>query len=138
LLKAESWFPPCRGSPTDMTPLDPPAPRQEPLRPRAHIKLLAEQLWMNPGLGKGSAEPLAGVLGHTGLQLLAQFAVVEVAADQDQLVFALPVPVRVIDREAFAGQVKHMAPLTFVEPEDPFGTEHAAGQLVIEEVLELA
>ena len=31
-----------------------------------------------------------------------------------------------------------MAALTFVKPQDPLGAEYAAGQLVIEEVLELA
>ena len=63
---------------------------------------------------------------------------VEVAADQDQLVFALALPFGVIDRKAFAGQVKHMTPLTLVEPEDALGAKHATGQLVIEEILELA
>jgi len=70
--------------------------------------------------------------------LLAQLAVVEVTADQHQLVLALALPFGVIDRETFAGQMKDMAPLTFVKPENPLGPKHAAGQLVVQEVLELA
>ena len=64
---------------------------------------------------------------------------VEVLADQHDLVLALWArPVRVVDREAFAGQVKDVTPLAFVEPEDALGPKHAGGQLVVEKVLELA
>ena len=86
-----------------------------------------------------SGEALAGILGHARLQLAPQLVVVEVLADQHNLVLAGRIrPVGVVDREALAGQVKHMPPLTFVEPQDPLGPEDFRGQLVVEEVLEFA
>ena len=84
------------------------------------------------------AESFASILGHTGLKLLAQTVVVEIAADDHQLVLARSRPVAVINGEAFARKVKHMSPLAFVEPEDPLGTEHRGGELIVEEILKFA
>ncbi len=95
----------------------------------------------HPGVDwTGSAKTLAGIPRHAGLQLAAQQGVIQLLADQDQLVAAIGwgAPVAVVDGEAFTRQMKHMPPFTFVEPEDAFGTEHAGGQLVVEEVLEFA
>ena len=75
---------------------------------------------------------------HTGLELFPQFVVVDVAADQHQLILAITGPVGVVDRKAFARQMEHMAAFAFVEPEDSLGPEHLLGHLVVEEVLELA
>ena len=75
---------------------------------------------------------------HTGLKLFPQFVVVDVAADQHQLIFAITGPVGVVDGKAFACQMEHMAAFAFVEPEDSLGPEHLLGHLVVEEVLELA
>ena len=75
---------------------------------------------------------------HTRLELLPQCGVVDVAADQHQLIFAITGPVGVVDGKAFACQMEHMAAFAFVEPEDSLGPEHLLGHLVVEEVLELA
>ena len=75
---------------------------------------------------------------HTGLELFPQFVVVDVAADQHQLIFAITGPVGVVDGKAFARQVEHMAAFAFVEPQNSFGSKHFLGHLVVEEVLELA
>ena len=63
---------------------------------------------------------------------------VDVAADQHQLIFAIPVPVGVVNGKAFACQMEHMAAFAFLEPEDSLGPEHLLGHLVVQEVLELA
>ena len=60
---------------------------------------------------------------------------VEIAANDHQLVFAGPFPIGVIDREAFARQVEHMPPLAFLEPENPLRAKDGGWQLVVEEVL---
>ena len=63
---------------------------------------------------------------------------VEVAANDHQLVLALTRPLAVIDRKALAGQMEHVAAFTLVEPQDAFGAEHRCRKLVVEEVLEFA
>ena len=63
---------------------------------------------------------------------------VDVAADQHQLILAITGPVGVVDGKAFARQVEHMAAFAFVEPQNSFGSKHFLGHLVVEEVLELA
>ena len=63
---------------------------------------------------------------------------VDVAADQHQLIFAITGPVGVVDGKAFARQMEHMAAFAFVEPQHSLGPEHLLGHLVVEEVLELA
>jgi len=64
--------------------------------------------------------------------------VIEIAADDHQLILAGADPVAVIDREAFACQVEDMAPLALVEPENALGAEDGRRQLVVEEILEFA
>ena len=77
------------------------------------------------------------MFGHAGLQVLAQLGVVEVFANQHDLVLAIAGgPVGVVDGEALAGQVEDVAPLAFVEPENAFGSEDGGGQLIVEEILE--
>ena len=63
---------------------------------------------------------------------------VDIAADQHQLIFAITGPVGVVDGKAFARQMEHMAAFAFVEPQDSLGPKHLLGHLVVEEVLELA
>ena len=63
---------------------------------------------------------------------------VDVAADQHQLILAITGPVGVVNGKAFARQMEHMAAFAFVEPQDSFGPKHLLGHLVVEEVLELA
>ena len=63
---------------------------------------------------------------------------VDVPADQHQLILAITGPVGVVDGKAFARQVEHMAAFAFVEPQNSFGSKHFLGHLVVEEVLELA
>ena len=53
-------------------------------------------------MGIRSAETLAGVAGDAGLQLVPEGGVVELAADQHQLIRAGPAPVAVVDGEALA------------------------------------
>ena len=75
---------------------------------------------------------------HTRLELLPQCGVVDVAADQHQLIFPITGPVGVVDGKAFACQMEHVAAFAFVEPEDSLGPEHLLRHLVVQEVLELA
>ena len=63
---------------------------------------------------------------------------VHLLTDQHQLVFALAIPIAVIDREAFASQVENMALFAFAEPKDAFGTKNAVWQLIVKEVLKFA
>ena len=63
---------------------------------------------------------------------------VDVAADQNQLILAIAGPVGVIERKSITRQMEHMAVFAFVEPQDSFGPEHLFGHLVVQEVLELA
>ena len=74
-----------------------------------------------------STEAFAGIFGDAGLQLLAQGVVVEVPANDHQLVLAFPWPIAVVDGEALARKVEDVAALAFVEPKDPLGPEHAGG-----------
>ena len=59
--------------------------------------------------------------------MLPQFVVVDIAADQHQLIFAITGPVGVVDGKAFACQMEHMAAFAFVEPEDSLGPEPSWG-----------
>ena len=89
--------------------------------------------------GKALAKALAGILGHAGLQLFAKFGVIEVFADQYDLVLAFGAgPFGIVDREALAGEVEHVAPLAFVEPQNSFGSKYRSGHQIVEKVLELA
>ena len=63
---------------------------------------------------------------------------VDVAADQHQLILAIAGPVGVIERKSIARQMEHMAVFTFVEPEDSLCPEHLFRHLFVQEVLELA
>jgi hypothetical protein len=74
-----------------------------------------------------SGQTLFSILGYTGLQLLAQASVVEVSADQHELVFAITRPFRVINGKTFASEVKNVTLLTFFEPKNPLGPEHFLG-----------
>ncbi len=65
-----------------------------------------------------------------------EFVVVEVLANEDDLVFGLASPFGVVEGEAFAAEVEDVAFGAFVEPEDAFGAEDGGGKLVVEEVLE--
>ena len=46
---------------------------------------------------------------HTGLELFPQFVVVDVAADQHQLILAIAGPVGVIERKSIARQMEHLS-----------------------------
>lgn len=85
-----------------------------------------------------SAETFSSIRCHTSLKLLPKFVVVDVAANQHQLVLAITGPVGVVDGKPFACQMEHMASFAFVEPENSLGSEHLLGHFVVEEVLELA
>ena len=85
-----------------------------------------------------SAEALARVPGHAGLELAAQGGVVKAFADQHQLILGGRGPVAVVNRKALAGQMEDVAPITLIEPEDSLGTKHPGRHLIVEEVLELA
>ena len=72
------------------------------------------------------------------MELLSDCVVVDVAADQHQLILAIAGPVGVIERKSIARQMEHMAVFTFVEPEDSLCPEHLFRHLFVQEVLELA
>ena len=63
---------------------------------------------------------------------------VNLLADQHQLILSVAGPVAVVDREALSGQMEHMTPLTLVEPEDAFGSEDFRRHLVVKKILELS
>ena len=75
---------------------------------------------------------------YTGLELFPHGVMVDVAADQHQLILSIARPVGVIERKSIARQMEHMAVFAFVEPEDSLGSEHLFGHLVVQKVLELA
>ena len=85
-----------------------------------------------------SAETFSSIRCNTSLELLPQGLVVDVTANQHQLVLAITGPVGVVDGISFACQMEHVASFAFVEPEDSLGSEYLLGHLVVEEVLELA
>ena len=60
---------------------------------------------------------------------------VEIPANDHQLVFTGPFPIGVVDREAFACQVEDMAPLALLKPKNSLGAKDGGWQLVVEEVL---
>ena len=72
------------------------------------------------------------------MELLSDCVVVDVAADQNQLILAIAGPVGVIERKSITRQMEHMAVFAFLEPEDSLCSEHLFGHLVVQEVLELA
>ena len=72
------------------------------------------------------------------MELLSDCVVVDVAADQHQLILAIAGPVGVIERKSIARQMEHMAVFTFVKPEDSLCPEHLFRHLFVQEVLELA
>ena len=85
-----------------------------------------------------SAETFSSIRCHTSLELLPQGVVVDVTANQHQLILAISGPVGVVDGKAFACQMEHVAAFAFVEPQHSLGTEHLLRHLVVQEVLELA
>ena len=52
---------------------------------------------------------------------------IQIAADQHQLVFARIRPIGVIDREAFPCQVEDVSALAFLKPENSFGAKDFLG-----------
>ena len=72
------------------------------------------------------------------MELLSDCVVVDVAADQNQLILAITGPVGVIERKSITRQMEHMAVFAFLEPEDSLCSEHLFGHLVVQEVLEFA
>ena len=60
---------------------------------------------------------------------------VEVPADQYELVFAITGPLGVVYGKTFASEVENVTLLTFFEPKNPLGPEHFLGQLIVEEIL---
>ena len=69
------------------------------------------------------------------MQLLAQPIVVEVSADQDELVFAITAPFGVINGKTLASEVEDVAFLAFVEPKNALRPEHFLGHLIVEKIL---
>jgi len=98
-----------------------------------------EEFGHDPGSSRLSlAESAAAETPHTGFELPAQAIVVQVLADQHQLVAAFARPIAVVDREALARQMEDVAPLALLEPEDALGAEHPPRQLIVEEILEFS
>jgi hypothetical protein len=82
-----------------------------------------------------SGKTLSSILGDTRLQLLAQPIVVEVSADQHELVFSITGPFGVVNGKTLTSEVEDMALLAFVEPKNALRPEHFLGHLVVEEIL---
>ena len=53
------------------------------------------------------------------MELLSDCVVVDVAADQNQLILAIAGPVGVIERKSITRQMEHMAVFAFLEPAKP-------------------
>ena len=56
--------------------------------------------------------------------MLAQASVVEVSADQHELVFAIPAPFGVVNGKTLASEVKDVSLLALVEPKNALRPEH--------------
>ena len=69
------------------------------------------------------------------MQLLAQQIVVEVSADQYELVFAITGPFGVVNGKTLTSEVEDMALLAFVEPKNALRPEHFLGHLIVEKIL---
>jgi hypothetical protein len=82
-----------------------------------------------------SGKTLSSILGDTRLQLLAQQIVVEVSADQHELVFSITGPFGVVNGKTLTSEVEDMALLAFVEPKNALRPEHFLGHLIVEEIL---
>jgi hypothetical protein len=82
-----------------------------------------------------SGKTLSSIFGDTRLQMLAQLIVVEVSADQHELVFAITAPFGVINGKTLASEVEDVALLALVEPKNALRPEHFLGHLVVEEIL---
>jgi len=82
-----------------------------------------------------SAEAVTRQRNHACLQLASQTIVVKTTANQDDLILALARPVRVIDCEPLACQVKHVTAFALIEPEHALGPEHLCGELIVKKIL---
>ena len=60
---------------------------------------------------------------------------IKVTSDQHKLVLSRAGPIAVVNGEALASQMEHMASFAFLEPENPFGPEHLCRQLVVQKIL---
>ena len=60
---------------------------------------------------------------------------VEVSADQYELVFSITGPFGVVNGKTLTSEVEDMALLAFVEPKDALCSEYFLGHLVVEEIL---
>ena len=60
---------------------------------------------------------------------------VEVSADQYELVFPITGPFGVVNGKTLTSEVEDMALLAFVEPKDALCSEYFLGHLVVEEIL---
>lgn len=63
---------------------------------------------------------------------------IQILTDQYELIFVGAFPLTVIQSEALSTEVENVTLGAFLKPEDPLSPEHRGGELVIEEVLELA
>lgn len=62
---------------------------------------------------------------------------IEILANEHELVFGLTLPLIIIQGKALAAEVEDMPLGAFVKPENAFGPENILRQLIVEEVLEL-
>ena len=60
---------------------------------------------------------------------------IKVTSDQHKLVLSRSGPIAVVNGEALASQMEHVASFAFLEPENPFGPEHLCRQLVVQKIL---
>jgi hypothetical protein len=82
-----------------------------------------------------SGKTLSSIFGDTRLQLLAQLIVVEVSADQHELIFSITRPFGVVNGKTLASEVEDVAFLAFVEPKNALRPEHFLRHLIVEEIL---
>jgi hypothetical protein len=67
--------------------------------------------------------PIAGGEAQATIELLTEGGVIQVLANQHELVFGLTFPLIVVEGKAFATEMKNVPLGAFLKPEDAFGAE---------------
>lgn len=67
--------------------------------------------------------------------LRSQLIVIQVLANQHQLIFRGTFPFIIVEGEALAAEVENVPFRAFLKPQDALSTEHVIRELIVQEVL---
>ena len=59
-------------------------------------------------------------------------------ADENELVFALALPIFIVNGKTLTAEMKNMAAIAFLEPKNAFSAKYGLGNFVVEKILKLA